>query len=89
MLEKGKTKCFTLTCLLQFQQLRESVSEHKPHIDKLLKIGPHLCELNPVEGEGVQEKYAEAEHMYLAIKEEVRKMAMTLDDALAQASQVF
>ncbi|XP_040192936.1 microtubule-actin cross-linking factor 1 isoform X13 [Rana temporaria] len=71
----------------EIRELRESVSEHKPHIDKLLKIGPHLCELNPVEGEGVQEKYTEAEHMYLAIKEEVRKMAMTLDDALAQASQ--
>ncbi|XP_040192939.1 microtubule-actin cross-linking factor 1 isoform X15 [Rana temporaria] len=72
----------------EIRELRESVSEHKPHIDKLLKIGPHLCELNPVEGEGVQEKYTEAEHMYLAIKEEVRKMAMTLDDALAQASQI-
>ncbi|XP_077338187.1 microtubule-actin cross-linking factor 1 isoform X19 [Lithobates pipiens] len=71
----------------EIRQLREAVAEHKPHIDKLLKIGPHLCELNPKEGEAVQEKYTKAEHMYLAIKEEVRKMAMTLDDALAQASQ--
>lgn len=78
-----------MTDLLKLQQLREAVSEHKPHIDKLLKIGPHLCELNPEEGEAMQEKYSKAEKMYLAIKEEVRKMAMALEDALAQASQVF
>ncbi|XP_072273954.1 microtubule-actin cross-linking factor 1 isoform X13 [Pyxicephalus adspersus] len=69
------------------RQLREAVAEHKPHIDKLLKIGPHLYELNPEEGEAVQEKYTKAEKMFLAIKEEVRKLAMALDDALAQASQ--
>ncbi|CAH2222210.1 microtubule-actin cross-linking factor 1 isoform X20 [Pelobates cultripes] len=69
------------------RQLRESVSEHKPHIDKLLKIGPLLCELNPEEGAAVREKYSSAEKMYLGIKEDVRKIAMALDDAVAQASQ--
>ncbi|XP_063311802.1 microtubule-actin cross-linking factor 1 isoform X18 [Pelobates fuscus] len=67
------------------RQLRESVSEHKPHIDKLLKIGPLLCELNPEEGAAVQKKYSSAEKMYLSIKEDVRKIAMALDDAVAQA----
>ncbi|CAJ0964672.1 unnamed protein product [Ranitomeya imitator] len=71
----------------EIRQLRESVAEHKPHIDKLLKIGPHLCELNPEEGAAVQEKYSAAEQLYLGIKEDVRKMAMALDDALAQAAQ--
>ncbi|XP_053310588.1 microtubule-actin cross-linking factor 1 [Spea bombifrons] len=71
----------------EIRQLRESVSEHKPHIDKLLKIGPHLCELNPEEGAGVQEKYSTSEKMYLGIKEDVRKIAMALDDAVAQAAQ--
>ncbi|KAM4701985.1 microtubule-actin cross-linking factor 1 [Discoglossus pictus] len=69
------------------RQLRESVSEHKPHIDKLLKIGPHLCELNPEEGAAVQEKYNRAEEMYVGIKEEVRQIAMALDDAVSQAAQ--
>ncbi|XP_044142353.1 LOW QUALITY PROTEIN: microtubule-actin cross-linking factor 1-like [Bufo gargarizans] len=72
----------------EIRQLRESVSEHKPHIDKLLKIGPHLCELNPEEGAAVQEKYNKAEELYLGIKEDVRNMAMALDDALAQAAQI-
>ncbi|XP_063810192.1 microtubule-actin cross-linking factor 1 isoform X17 [Pseudophryne corroboree] len=71
----------------EIREIRESVSEHKPHIDKLLKIGPHLCDLNPEEGAAVQEKYKKAEELYLRIKEDVRKMAMALDDALAQASQ--
>ncbi|XP_056412553.1 microtubule-actin cross-linking factor 1 isoform X4 [Hyla sarda] len=71
----------------EIRQLRESVAEHKPHIDKLLKIGPHLCDLNPEEGAVVQEKYIKAEKLYLGIKEEVRKMALALDDALAQAAQ--
>ncbi|XP_075053845.1 microtubule-actin cross-linking factor 1 [Mixophyes fleayi] len=71
----------------EIRQVRESVAEHKPHIDKLLKIGPHLCELNPEEGAAVQEKYKKAEAMYLGIKEDVRKMALALDDALAQATQ--
>uniref|UniRef100_A0A8C5PE50 Microtubule actin crosslinking factor 1 n=1 Tax=Leptobrachium leishanense TaxID=445787 RepID=A0A8C5PE50_9ANUR len=71
----------------EIRQLRESVAEHKPHIDKLLKIGPLLCELNPEDGVVVQEKYSSAEKMYLAIKEDVRKMAMSIDDAIAQAAQ--
>ncbi|KAE8624628.1 hypothetical protein XENTR_v10006010 [Xenopus tropicalis] len=71
----------------EMRQLRESVAEHKPHIDKLLKIGPHLSELNPEEGTAVQEKYRSAEKLYVGIKEEVRKRAMVLDDALAQAAQ--
>ncbi|XP_075709203.1 microtubule-actin cross-linking factor 1-like isoform X14 [Rhinoderma darwinii] len=71
----------------EIRQLRESVSEHKPHIDKLLKIGPHLCELNPEEGVAVQQKYSKAEELYLGIRQDVRTMAMALDDALAQAAQ--
>ncbi|XP_075460627.1 microtubule-actin cross-linking factor 1 isoform X19 [Ascaphus truei] len=69
------------------RQLRESIAEHKPHIDKLLKIGPYLCDLNPEEGIAVQEKYSNAEHLYIGIKEEVRQRAMALDDAIAQAVQ--
>ncbi|XP_053563263.1 microtubule-actin cross-linking factor 1 isoform X4 [Bombina bombina] len=69
------------------RELRESVAEHKPHIDKLLKIGPHLCDLNPEDGVAVQEKYKRAEVMYSAIKEEVRNIAMALDDAVSQAAQ--
>ncbi|KAM8975105.1 microtubule-actin cross-linking factor 1 [Pelodytes ibericus] len=71
----------------EIRQLRESVAEHKPHIDKLLKIGPHLCELNPEEGAAVQKKYSSAEKIYLGIKEDVRNIAMALDDALSQAAQ--
>ncbi|KAM4795882.1 microtubule-actin cross-linking factor 1 [Rhinophrynus dorsalis] len=71
----------------EMRQFRESVAEHKPHIDKLLKIGPHLSELNPEEGAAVQQKYHKAEELYLGIKEEVRKRAMALDDAVGQAAQ--
>ncbi|XP_039367202.1 microtubule-actin cross-linking factor 1 isoform X13 [Mauremys reevesii] len=69
------------------RQLRESIAEHKPHIDKLLKIGPQLKELNPEEGAMVQEKYLTAETMYARIKEEVRQRALALDEAVSQSTQ--
>ncbi|XP_067390080.1 microtubule-actin cross-linking factor 1 isoform X14 [Emydura macquarii macquarii] len=71
----------------EMRQLRESIAEHKPHIDKLLKIGPQLKELNPEEGEMVQEKYLTAEAMYARIKEEVRQRALALDEAVSQSTQ--
>uniref|UniRef100_A0A8C6J2N1 Uncharacterized protein n=1 Tax=Melopsittacus undulatus TaxID=13146 RepID=A0A8C6J2N1_MELUD len=69
------------------RQLRESIAEHKPHIDKLLKIGPQLKDLNPEEGEMVQKKYSTAEAMYARIKEEVCQRALALDEAVAQSTQ--
>ncbi|XP_068773811.1 microtubule-actin cross-linking factor 1 isoform X14 [Struthio camelus] len=69
------------------RQLRESIAEHKPHIDKLLKIGPQLRDLNPEEGEMVQKKYATAEAMYAKIKEEVCQRALALDEAVSQSTQ--
>ncbi|XP_048681722.2 microtubule-actin cross-linking factor 1 isoform X19 [Caretta caretta] len=69
------------------RQLRESIAEHKPHIDKLLKIGPQLKELNLEEGAMVQEKYLTTEAMYARIKEEVRQRALALDEAVSQSTQ--
>ncbi|XP_071655127.1 microtubule-actin cross-linking factor 1 isoform X4 [Patagioenas fasciata] len=69
------------------RQLRESIAEHKPHIDKLLKIGPQLKDLNPEEGEMVQNKYSTAEAMYAKIKEEVCQRALALDEAVSQSTQ--
>ncbi|XP_074790600.1 microtubule-actin cross-linking factor 1 isoform X8 [Natator depressus] len=69
------------------RQLRESIAEHKPHIDKLLKIGPQLKELNPEEGAMVQERYLTTEAMYARIKEEVRQRALALDEAVSQSTQ--
>ncbi|KAB1268210.1 Microtubule-actin cross-linking factor 1 [Camelus dromedarius] len=71
----------------EMRQLRESIAEHKPHIDKLLKIGPQLKELNPEEGEMVEEKYQKAENTYAQIKEEVRQRALALDEAISQSAQ--
>ncbi|XP_032936388.1 microtubule-actin cross-linking factor 1 isoform X23 [Catharus ustulatus] len=70
------------------RQLRESIAEHKPHIDKLLKIGPQLKDLNPEEGEMVQQKYSRAEALYAKIKEEVCQRALALDEAFSQSTQI-
>ncbi|XP_054601382.1 microtubule-actin cross-linking factor 1 isoform X5 [Nothobranchius furzeri] len=67
--------------------LRESIAEHKPHIDKLLKIGPQLAELSLQEGATVTRRYADAEKRYLAIKEEVKGRATKLDEAVSQSAQ--
>ncbi|XP_070702106.1 microtubule-actin cross-linking factor 1, isoforms 1/2/3/4 [Pempheris klunzingeri] len=71
----------------QMRLLRESIAEHKPHIDKLLKIGPQLSELSLQEGETVTKRYTNAERRYLAIKEGVKGRATTLDEAVSQSSQ--
>lgn len=70
------------------QLLRESIAEHKPHIDKLLKIGPQLAKLSLQEGASVIQRYTEAERRYLAIKEGVKGRATSLDEAVSQSAQV-
>ncbi|XP_071060901.1 microtubule-actin cross-linking factor 1, isoforms 1/2/3/4/5-like [Pseudochaenichthys georgianus] len=71
----------------QMRLLRESIAEHKPHIDKMLKIGPQLAELSLAEGAKVTQRYSEAVRRYLAIKEGVKCRATTLDEAVSQSSQ--
>ncbi|XP_034747892.1 microtubule-actin cross-linking factor 1 isoform X18 [Etheostoma cragini] len=71
----------------QMRLIRESIAEHKPHIDKLLKIGPQLAELSLQEGATLTQRYLEAERRYLAIKEMVKGRATTLDEAVSQSSQ--
>ncbi|XP_027142331.1 microtubule-actin cross-linking factor 1 isoform X12 [Larimichthys crocea] len=72
----------------QMRLLRESIAEHKPHIDKLLKIGPQLAELSLQEGATVTQRYTEAERRYLAIKEGVKGRATSLDEAVSQSAQL-
>uniref|UniRef100_A0A671NAY2 Microtubule-actin cross-linking factor 1-like n=1 Tax=Sinocyclocheilus anshuiensis TaxID=1608454 RepID=A0A671NAY2_9TELE len=71
----------------QMRLLRESIAEHKPHIDKLLKIGPQLAELSAQEGATLRQRYNEAERRYLSIKEEVKGQATALDEAVSQSVQ--
>lgn len=72
----------------QMRLLRESIAEHKPHIDKLLKIGPQLAKLSLQEGASVIQRYTEAERRYLAIKEGVKGRATSLDEAVSQSAQL-
>ncbi|XP_072404548.1 microtubule-actin cross-linking factor 1 isoform X15 [Chiloscyllium punctatum] len=71
----------------EMRQLRESISEHKPHIDKLMKIGPQLMVLNSDEGKMVHEKYTTAEELYAKIKQDARQRALALDEAISQSAQ--
>ncbi|KAG5264554.1 hypothetical protein AALO_G00255490 [Alosa alosa] len=71
----------------QMRLLRESIAEHKPHIDKLLKIGPQLAELSAQEGATVRQRYTSAEQRYQAIKQEVKGRAAALDEAVSQSTQ--
>uniref|UniRef100_A0A8C6Y493 Dystonin n=1 Tax=Naja naja TaxID=35670 RepID=A0A8C6Y493_NAJNA len=71
----------------EHRQLRELIAEHKPHIDKMNKTGPQLLELSPQEGFLIQEKYVAADTLYSQIKEDVKKRAQTLDEAISQSTQ--
>ncbi|XP_037119544.1 microtubule-actin cross-linking factor 1 isoform X21 [Syngnathus acus] len=72
----------------QMRLLRESIAEHKPHMDKLLKIGPPLAELSASEGPRVTQCYTDAERRYSAIKDEVKGRAALLDEAVSQSAQL-
>ncbi|XP_062981110.1 dystonin isoform X9 [Elgaria multicarinata webbii] len=71
----------------EHRQLRELIAEHKPHIDKMNKTGPQLLELSPREGFSIQEKYIAADALYSQIKEDVKKRAQALDEAISQSTQ--
>ncbi|XP_070589119.1 dystonin-like isoform X8 [Erythrolamprus reginae] len=71
----------------EHRQLRELIAEHKPHIDKMNKTGPQLLELSPQEGFLIQEKYVAADALYSQIKEDVKKRALALDEAISQSTQ--
>nr|XP_048701182.1 dystonin isoform X3 [Caretta caretta] len=71
----------------EHRQLRELIAEHKPHIDKMNKTGPQLLELSPGEGFCIQEKYVAADTLYSQIKEDVKKRALALDEAISQSTQ--
>ncbi|XP_032503702.1 dystonin isoform X11 [Phocoena sinus] len=71
----------------EHRQLRELIAEHKPHIDKMNKTGPQLLELSPREGFSIQEKYVAADTLYSQIKEDVKKRAVALDEAISQSAQ--
>eukprot|EP00066_Takifugu_rubripes_P017863 XP_011607129.1 PREDICTED: microtubule-actin cross-linking factor 1 isoform X3 [Takifugu rubripes] len=73
----------------QMRLLRESIAEHKPHIDKILKIGPQLAELSVQERETVTQRYTEAEKRYWVIKEGVKARAAALDEAVSQSTQLL
>ncbi|XP_060708162.1 dystonin isoform X12 [Hemiscyllium ocellatum] len=71
----------------ELRQLRELIAEHKPHIDKMNKTGPQLLELSPREGLGIQQKYTAADALYSKIKEDVKRRATSLDEAISQSTQ--
>ncbi|KAM4834561.1 dystonin isoform 16-T16 [Thomomys bottae] len=71
----------------EHRQLRELIAEHKPHIDKMNKTGPQLLELSPEEGFAIQEKYVAADTLYSQIKEDVKRRAVALDEAISQSAQ--
>lgn len=53
------------------------------------KTGPQLLELSPGEGFSIQEKYVAADTLYSQIKEDVKKRAVALDEAISQSTQVI
>ncbi|XP_039595753.1 microtubule-actin cross-linking factor 1, isoforms 1/2/3/5 isoform X3 [Polypterus senegalus] len=69
------------------RQLREFIAERKSYIDRLIKIGPQLAELNPVEGDVVLKRVATTESCYRELKEEVKQRAMALEEAETQLCQ--
>ena len=75
--------------IANFQNLREAMAEHKPHVDKLNKLGPQLAALSDAEGPSVRHTYESVTSVYGEIRHEVQQRAVGLDKALSQSSQVL
>ncbi|XP_068423332.1 dystonin isoform X15 [Clinocottus analis] len=71
----------------ELRQMRELISEHKPHIDKMNKTGPQLLELSPVEGVPIREKYTATDQLYSKLKADVKQKAATLDESISKSTQ--
>ncbi|XP_034057772.1 dystonin isoform X5 [Gymnodraco acuticeps] len=71
----------------ELRQMRELISEHKPHIDKMNKTGPQLLELSPVEGVPIREKYTATDKLYTKLKADVKDRAAALDEATSKSTQ--
>ncbi|XP_061693198.1 dystonin [Syngnathoides biaculeatus] len=71
----------------ELRQMRELIAEHKPHIDKMNKIGPQLLELSPEEGLPIREKYTTSEQLYTKLKADVKQRAAELDEAISKSTQ--
>ncbi|XP_029305110.1 LOW QUALITY PROTEIN: dystonin [Cottoperca gobio] len=71
----------------ELRQMRELISEHKPHIDKMNKTGPQLLELSPVEGVPIREKYTATDQLYTKLKADVKERAATLEEAISKSTQ--
>ncbi|XP_063730448.1 LOW QUALITY PROTEIN: dystonin [Eleginops maclovinus] len=71
----------------ELRQMRELISEHKPHIDKMNKTGPQLLELSPVEGVPIREKYTATDKLYTKLKADVKERAAALDEATSKSTQ--
>ncbi|XP_033956247.1 dystonin isoform X2 [Pseudochaenichthys georgianus] len=71
----------------ELRQMRELISEHKPHIDKMNKTGPQLLELSPVEGVPIREKYTATDKLYTNLKADVKDRAAALDEATSKSTQ--
>ncbi|KAF3842185.1 hypothetical protein F7725_024136 [Dissostichus mawsoni] len=71
----------------ELREMRELISEHKPHIDKMNKTGPQLLELSPVEGVPIREKYTATDKLYTKLKADVKERAAALDEATSKSTQ--
>lgn len=72
-----------------FQQLLQSIAEHKPLVDKLNKTGEALIKLtNEEEGIKVQEIMDQDNARYNALKVELRQRQQALEKAL-QVKPIF
>ncbi|XP_061424757.1 microtubule-actin cross-linking factor 1-like isoform X6 [Lethenteron reissneri] len=71
----------------ELRHLRETIAEHKPHVERLRKTGPRLAELSAGEGGAVRDKQASCEQLYSAIRDDVLQRARALDEAVELSSQ--
>ncbi|CAM9567166.1 unnamed protein product [Lampetra fluviatilis] len=71
----------------ELRHLRETIAEHKPHVERLRKTGPRLAELSAGEGGVVRDKQASCEQLYAAIRDDVLQRARALDEAVELSSQ--
>uniref|UniRef100_A0A8C4R7K7 Dystonin n=1 Tax=Eptatretus burgeri TaxID=7764 RepID=A0A8C4R7K7_EPTBU len=71
----------------ELRLLRESVAEHKPHIDRLAKTGPMLAELSAREGLVLADQATNVRQRYMAFRTEMQHRAIALDEAEELATQ--
>ncbi|XP_077965714.1 microtubule-actin cross-linking factor 1-like isoform X2 [Styela clava] len=91
--QQKEAKNELLLATYAYKALRDDVSEHRPYVDKLNKIGGQLAQIMVADNPGLAAEVVQStddiNKQYAGIREAVRGRCVNLENALGESNQFF